>query len=176
MAWAGNFSSEVLSSCRHATSGRKSWSHRKSTGRRPLTPFTLKVAIFIVVSREVLGKPYRAIYVARSWVLRRQADSVSVRSGSDGFSACFDMQRMFAEPTPWQTPWLCQLLPNVVRLVEGKPERAIFTRFVPPANAEDVPGTWQRYYRRWDVMTLRRLDPSMVDVCRHSRGRPHLLR
>ena len=77
---------------------------------------------------------------------------------------CVDMQRMFAEPTPWQTPWLARVLPNVVRLVEGNPARTIFTRFVPPAKAEDVPGTWQRYYRRWDDLTLRRLDPPMVDL------------
>ena len=46
--FCGNFSWGAFSSCRQTTSGLKDSSHRKSMGRRPLIPFTLKVAIFIL--------------------------------------------------------------------------------------------------------------------------------
>jgi nicotinamidase-related amidase len=71
---------------------------------------------------------------------------------------CVDMQRLFGDQTEWHTPWL----PRVVELVACAPERTIFTRFVPPPSAEDVRGTWRRYYRRWATMTLTRLDPALV--------------
>lgn len=77
---------------------------------------------------------------------------------------CVDMQRMFGEPSPWQTPWLPRVLPNVVQLVEAAPARTIFTRFVPPLDAHEMPGTWQRYYRRWPEMTRDRLDAEMIDL------------
>ena len=69
---------------------------------------------------------------------------------------------MFAGPGPWMTPWMPQVLPNVVRLVEMQPARTLFTRFVPPSRPEDLPGAWVRYYRRWPDMTLENLDPEMV--------------
>ena len=53
---------------------------------------------------------------------------------------------------------------RVVHLVEASPARTILTRFVPPRDAEDMPGTWQRYYRRWPEMTLSRLDVGLVDL------------
>lgn len=77
---------------------------------------------------------------------------------------CVDMQRMFAEPTDWHTPWLARVLPNVVRLVEAAPQRTIFTRFIPARSAEEVGGTWRRYYQRWPAMTLDRLDPGLVEL------------
>lgn len=43
------------------------------------------------------------------------------------------MQRMFAEPTDWQTPWMNRVLPQVCRLAAAHPERTIFTRFIPAA-------------------------------------------
>jgi nicotinamidase-related amidase len=75
---------------------------------------------------------------------------------------CVDMQRMFAGPGPWMTPWMPQVLPNVVRLVEMQPARTLLTRFVPPSRPEDLPGAWVRYYRRWPDMTLENLDPEML--------------
>ena len=77
---------------------------------------------------------------------------------------CVDMQRLFSEPGEWQTPWMPRVLPQVVRLVETAPERTMFTRFVPPHSADDLPGTWRRYYRRWSAMTLEHLDPEMVNL------------
>jgi nicotinamidase-related amidase len=77
---------------------------------------------------------------------------------------CVDMQRMFAEATEWQTPWLTRVLPTVVRLVAVEPERTIFTRFVPPNTSDEARGTWRRYYQRWRSMTLDLLEPALVDV------------
>ncbi|MGV3489932.1 MAG: cysteine hydrolase family protein [Devosia sp.] len=84
--------------------------------------------------------------------------------GESWVHLCIDMQRMFAEATDWQTPWLPMVLPRVIELVELAPERTVFTRFVPPREATDAPGAWQRYYERWPNMTLDRLDPELVNL------------
>jgi nicotinamidase-related amidase len=77
---------------------------------------------------------------------------------------CIDMQRMFAEPTEWHTPWMERVLPNVVAVVELDRARTIFTRFVPPQSADDVGGAWRRYYQKWESMTRDRLDPRLIDL------------
>lgn len=77
---------------------------------------------------------------------------------------CIDMQRMFAEETEWHAPWMRKVLPNVVHLVELAPERTVFTRFIPARSADDVGGTWRRYYQRWETMTLERIDPGLVEL------------
>src|SRR6185437_573668 len=77
---------------------------------------------------------------------------------------CIDMQTVFAERTDWHLPWLERVLPAVLRLARARPERTIFTRFVPPERPEEMPGAWRRYYRRWRQMTLDRLDPTMVEL------------
>lgn len=40
----------------------------------------------------------------------------------------------------------------------------MFTRFVPPKDASEMPGSWQRYYERWRHMTRSRLDPSLIEL------------
>jgi nicotinamidase-related amidase len=77
---------------------------------------------------------------------------------------CVDMQRMFAEPTEWHTPWMERVLPNVVAIVELDPPRTIFTRFIPARSSDDIGGAWRRYYRKWDSMTRDRLDPRLIDL------------
>ncbi|MER9962727.1 cysteine hydrolase [Mesorhizobium sp. M0045] len=77
---------------------------------------------------------------------------------------CVDMQRMFAEPTQWHTPWMERVLPNVVALVELDPARTIFTRFIPPRSPDDVGGAWRRYYQKWKTMTRDRLDCQLIDL------------
>ena len=84
--------------------------------------------------------------------------------GEGTVHVCVDMQRMFAEATPWHAEWMPRVLPEVVRLAERAPERTIFTRFVPPETAGRMPGTWRRYYSRWSSMTLEQLDPGLVDL------------
>jgi nicotinamidase-related amidase len=75
---------------------------------------------------------------------------------------CIDMQRIFADATPWHTPWLPRVLPVVEELAARHAARTVFTRFVPPARPDDMPGAWRRYYRRWQDMTLERLDRDLL--------------
>ena len=77
---------------------------------------------------------------------------------------CVDMQNMFAEETPWHTPWMKRVLPVVAALAERHAERTIFTRFVPPADAREMPGTWRRYFERWKEMTRNEIDSSLLDL------------
>lgn len=77
---------------------------------------------------------------------------------------CVDMQRMFAEPTEWQTEWLPRVLPRVVKIVAAHPERTVFTRFIPARHPGEGRGTWAAYYERWASMTLERLAPGMVEI------------
>lgn len=77
---------------------------------------------------------------------------------------CVDMQRMFAEETPWATPWMRRVLPWVVRLCEHAGPRTVFTRFIPPAAPEAAGGTWRRYYQRWECMTRDRLGLSPIGL------------
>jgi nicotinamidase-related amidase len=77
---------------------------------------------------------------------------------------CVDMQRMFAEDTPWATSWLQAALPEIVRFCETAADRTIFTRFIPAHDPGAAWGAWQRYYHRWPEMTLRELDPAFLDL------------
>lgn len=84
--------------------------------------------------------------------------------GANWVHLCIDMQRLFAEETDWHAPWMERVLPEVVRLVEIGPERTVFTRFIPARSADDVGGTWRRYYQRWASMTRERLAPDMIEL------------
>ncbi|WP_240048369.1 cysteine hydrolase family protein [Crenalkalicoccus roseus] len=77
---------------------------------------------------------------------------------------CVDMQRLFAEPTEWHTPWMERVLPVVERLAAAWPERTIFTRFIPARRPGEGHGTWRRYWERWASMTLEALPPGMTDL------------
>ena len=77
---------------------------------------------------------------------------------------CVDAQRMFSEETDWHTPWLARILPNIERLTAVRPERTVFTRFVPLRSPEEGRGAWRRYYEHWPKMTLDALGPEMVEL------------
>jgi hypothetical protein len=77
---------------------------------------------------------------------------------------CIDMQNLFAEATPWHTPWMARVLPVVEAIAASHAERTVFTRFLPPVKADEMPGTWRRYYQRWRDLTLERLDPRLIDL------------
>jgi len=77
---------------------------------------------------------------------------------------CIDMQRLFAEETAWRVPWMVKVSPAIVEITRRHAERTIFTRFVPPAHAQQMPGAWRDYYRKWQDMTLEHLEPALVDV------------
>lgn len=77
---------------------------------------------------------------------------------------CVDMQRLFAEKTEWQTPWMTRVLPVVSRIAHARPDRTIFTRFIPADRPGEGFGRWQRYYERWSSMALERLGHEMIDL------------
>jgi nicotinamidase-related amidase len=83
-------------------------------------------------------------------------------AGKNAVHVCVDMQRMFAEPTPWYAPWLMGVLPAVETLVELHPARTIFTRFIPRQSEEDAPGAWKSYYRKWATMTRERMPAELM--------------
>lgn len=77
---------------------------------------------------------------------------------------CIDMQRIFSSDGIWPAPWMDRVLPVVAALAQRHPDRTIFTRFITPVRADEMPGMWQRYYRQWDQATRERLDPAMLDL------------
>ena len=77
---------------------------------------------------------------------------------------CVDMQNMFALDTPWRVAWLPQILPKIREIAECQPHRTVFTRFIPPARAEDATGSWRRYFERWRQFTGECLDPSWIEL------------
>lgn len=85
-------------------------------------------------------------------------------TGGNWRHICVDMQRMFAEDTPWQVNWAERVLPAVARLTSACPERTIFTRFIPPRRAADATGMWRPYYNKWWMMTRETLDPSLLGL------------
>jgi nicotinamidase-related amidase len=84
--------------------------------------------------------------------------------GSSSVHLCIDMQRMFAEATEWHAPWLLGVLPAIEAIVEQRPAQTIFTRFIPPASADEANGAWQAYYRKWASMTRDCLAPELLDL------------
>lgn len=77
---------------------------------------------------------------------------------------CIDMQRIFSTEGPWPTPWLKRVLPIVAELAGRFPERTIFTRFITPQRADDMPGMWRRYYAHWQNATREHLDPRLLEL------------
>lgn len=84
--------------------------------------------------------------------------------GPGSAHVCVDMQRLFAEETEWRTPWMDRVLPQVRRLAAARPERTIFTRFIPAEHPGEGAGTWRRYYERWSAMTIERLGREMTGL------------
>lgn len=84
--------------------------------------------------------------------------------GSRCMHICVDMQRLFAEPSQWATPWITRVLPQIERLVERRASQTIFTRFLPAQRPGQGIGTWRRYYERWAFMTIENIGPEMVEL------------
>lgn len=77
---------------------------------------------------------------------------------------CVDMQRIFSNEGPWAAPWMERVLPVVAEIAGRFPERTVFTRFITPHRPDDMPGTWRRYYEKWDETTRERLDPQLLEL------------
>jgi nicotinamidase-related amidase len=95
------------------------------------------------------------------------AEASSLRFGPLGprtVHLCIDMQNLFADDTPWHTPWMNRVLPIVAEIAERHAARTVFTRFIPPRHPDEMPGTWRRFYRRWAELTLDRIDPRWLEL------------
>lgn len=77
---------------------------------------------------------------------------------------CVDMQRLLAPEGPWPTPWMASALELQLRIIEKAPAQSVFTRFIPPRSAEEMPGKWRRYYDKWRVVTRDFLDPALLEL------------
>ncbi|WP_117192223.1 cysteine hydrolase family protein [Rhizobium terrae] len=77
---------------------------------------------------------------------------------------CIDMQRMFAELTPWHIPWMQRVRETVAVIAGRHPEKTVFTRFVTPKTPSDANGSWRGYYEKWSMMTRSELGDPMVDI------------
>ena len=77
---------------------------------------------------------------------------------------CIDMQRIFGKGGVWETPWMERVLPVVAGIAARYRERTIFTRFITPQTADERPGQWQQYYRRWQAATRQHLQPAQLDL------------
>jgi nicotinamidase-related amidase len=84
--------------------------------------------------------------------------------GETTIHLCVDMQRMFAEDTDWNMPWLELVLPNIISITSTRPERTIFTRFIPARKPGQGVGMWRHYYERWGSMTIGQLGPEMIEL------------
>ena len=77
---------------------------------------------------------------------------------------CVDMQRLFSEDGPWPTPWMARVLPVIEQIVQAHPERTVFSRFITPVDAREMPGMWQRYYARWRIATQSCVNPDLLEL------------
>ncbi|MVA38047.1 isochorismatase family protein [Agrobacterium vitis] len=77
---------------------------------------------------------------------------------------CVDMQRMFAEDTPWNVPWMDVISPQVIEVASRHRERTVFSRFLPPKQPADAPGMWRFYYEKWWMMTRQHLPSEMLEL------------
>jgi nicotinamidase-related amidase len=57
-----------------------------------------------------------------------------------------------------------RVLPVVVNIAGRFPERTIFTRFITPHHPRDLPGTWQRYYAKWENTVRAQLDSRLLEL------------
>jgi len=77
---------------------------------------------------------------------------------------CVDMQRLFAQDTPWHVVWMDRVLPQVLEIASTYPERTIFTRFLTPETKDAAKGTWRNYYEKWWMMTGDHLPAEMLEL------------
>jgi nicotinamidase-related amidase len=77
---------------------------------------------------------------------------------------CIDMQNLFAPGGPWATPWMPRVLPVIQEIAGAFAERTIFTRFITPESPQQMPGTWQQYYKKWHDVTREQLDTHWLEL------------
>lgn len=69
--------------------------------------------------------------------------------GAGTVHVAIDMQVVFAHHPDWGAASTLEILPRIARIAGHRPERTVFTRFLPPKSLPDLPGQWRAFYRRW---------------------------
>lgn len=59
---------------------------------------------------------------------------------------------------------MSRVLPVVSEITGRFPDRTVFTRFITPVRPEEMPGTWQGYYKKWRQTTRGRMDPELLEI------------
>ncbi|SMH29883.1 cysteine hydrolase family protein [Mesorhizobium australicum] len=84
--------------------------------------------------------------------------------GENCLHLCVDMQAVFLPGSPWSNPWMGRVLPAIEEIAGRHVNQTVFTRFIPAPRAEVAPGMWKRYYRKWESLTLDRVDPHAIEL------------
>jgi len=84
--------------------------------------------------------------------------------GASCAHVCSDMQRLYAEDTEWQRPYMRRVLPVVRGLVLAHPERTFFTRFVPGRRPGERKGASRSFHERRAGATIEKIGPEMVGL------------
>jgi nicotinamidase-related amidase len=84
------------------------------------------------------------------------------RVGPNALHLCVDMQRLFAEDSPWASPAVTLALPGAREIARRKPENTIFSRFLCPTEPLALQGQWLRFYA--DCPEMLHLDPRLFEV------------
>lgn len=83
---------------------------------------------------------------------------------ADTLHIVVDMQVLFDSHPDWGGETPRRVLPNVLKLVRQRPERAIYTRFVPPRDPAEAVGRWRTYYERWPGVCLEACGAGFVEL------------
>ena len=75
-----------------------------------------------------------------------------------------DMQVVFADHKDWGAATTHQILPQVARIAGHRPERTVFTRFLPPKSLTDLTGQWHAFYRRWPQVLAESGNSALFDL------------
>jgi len=84
--------------------------------------------------------------------------------GAGAVHVAIDMQVVFAEHKEWGAAGTSGILPRIARIAGHRPERAVFTRFLPPASLQDLPGQWRAFYRRWPQVLAESGNTALFDL------------
>ena len=83
-----------------------------------------------------------------------------------------DMQEIFGDPSsPWCAPEYARAAAGIQRLLPAFAERAVFTRFVAPAEPR---GAWVAYYQRWPFALVPDADPLYALTAPFAQSAPHV--
>src|ERR1700716_3247806 len=83
---------------------------------------------------------------------------------TDAVHLSIDVQNIFARGGVWETPWMERVLPLIMEIAARQPARTVFTRLITPVHADDRPGRWRRYFRKWHRATRAELPASELEL------------